>query len=100
MKYLIELSEISDSELIRLAKKTKDLGLLEALSKHESNSVKIAVAENPITTLEILDKLSKEPVWNVRIATLNHPNTSLRIKKRLLHDEKLYVRIAARNSMN
>jgi len=99
VKYLIEISEISVNERIRLAKKTKDIGLIRVLSEDEESSVKIALGENPSTPLEILDKLSRDPVWNVRIATLKNPNTTQLIKKRLLHDKKLYVRLAAKNAM-
>lgn len=70
--------EMSEVEIIKIAKSSSDRNTLSELSNHNSPMVRRVVAKNSYTPEKILEKLSYDPVMNVSfIAVNNHNNKKI-----------------------
>ena len=70
MKVQIELDELSNKTLLRIALETSDPELLEVLATSKSGKVLIAVASNGWTKLETIKRLSEHSNREVKAAAL------------------------------
>ncbi|PWK42191.1 HEAT repeat domain-containing protein [Pleionea mediterranea] len=85
------------TERARLAKKTNDTSFLSELVTDRSMSVRLAVAGNMKTPLEVLEELSKDSKSKVRKIIASRLKDQAVIG-RLLNDDEKEVRIAAANN--
>jgi hypothetical protein len=74
--------------------------LLEELAHSEVDLIRIRVAENPVTPLEILEILAADKNADVRIAVGTNPSTPAHISYGLAFDEDPNVRLGLAEDMN
>lgn len=105
------LTELSSLEYhFELARNYSISSILKILSKHQISTIRLFVAENPNTSIDVLEELLKDPVPKVRWAAksnptisnqkrsfllaANDPKTSHRILKELAVNQEPEIRIA------
>lgn len=105
------LTELSSLEYhFELAINYSVSSILKILSKHHISTIRLFVAENPNTSIDVLEKLLKDPVPKVRWAAksnptisnqkrnfllaANYPKTSQRVLKELAVNQEPEIRIA------
>ncbi len=99
MKILIELSEISLEERIRLAKSSANTELLNALAEDEDYDVRKVVAGSKNATAEILLNLAKDEDCNARRLVAANANATAEILVKLAKDKNSLVREAAETAL-
>ena len=90
----LEIAEEREAEHLRIevaANPNTSLEVLENLSKDGSIYVRHNVGENPSASLKILEILSKDQRALVRGVVVRNPNTSLEILHHLSQDISLYI---------
>lgn len=80
----------------KLAETTKSIKLLRLFSKNPNVVIRISVARNPNSNLDILERLSEDFFWRVREYVVIHPNVSLKILENLSEDNVFSVMIKAK----
>lgn len=79
-----ELNNLSDKELIKLAKITENPEILETLS-NGSHDIRLAVASNENTPVEILEKLSEDNFY-IREVVAQNENTPVEILEKIAEE--------------
>jgi hypothetical protein len=74
--------------------------LLEAMAKSEIDRIRLRVAENPKTPVDILELLVSDKSPDVRVAVGTNPSTPAHISYRLAFDEDLNVRLGLADDLN
>ena len=78
---------MTKTELIKLAKITKDLEMIDRLSRDEDEDVRYWVARNRNASAESLNRLSRDKDKYVRRGVALNPNTPIEILDQLSRDE-------------
>jgi hypothetical protein len=74
--------------------------LLEALAHSELDRVRLRVAENPCTPVDILEVLAADKHADVRVAVGTNPSTPSHISYRLAFDDDPNVRLGLADDIN
>jgi len=95
--YLYELSEDWSSRVRMAVAKNihTPVDLLYKLANDEDYSVRACVALNPNTPADLLIKLSEDKSWVVRLYVTENRNTPIHIVEKLTNDEEWVVRHSA-----
>ena len=88
----IDLSKMDFWDKRKLSWDTKDPDLLRQLSKDKDKEIRIAVASNSYTPVEVLRELSRDTNEGVRMYLAKNTNTPVDILEKLSKDKNEYVR--------
>lgn len=68
----MNIENLSQKELLELAKSSSDSKILDFLSEHHDSNIRRVVAKNHSTSAKVIDRLSRDPVLNVSFVASQH----------------------------
>ena len=89
---MIDIDKLSYNENLNIAAISKDINILDILSKDTDTLVRWYVACNTNTSAETLSLLAKDIDANVRYHVAGNPNVTIEILKELINDENKFIK--------
>lgn len=88
------------SNYVKAGSQSCSLELLEAMAHSEIDRIRLRVAENPRTPIDVLGLLARDKNADVRIAVGTNPSTPPYVSYRLAFDEDPNVRLGLADDIN